>query len=88
MEILAIIFKNLTTIQTLVTKQDTCVLKSLLIKLLSMAEIKIMHRNETSYNNSKRITPARCQPQSLSLLHKKKITRELSSANSQIKSIK
>jgi len=36
-----------------------------------MAEIKIMHRNETSYSVSRRVTPTRFQLQSLSLLHMK-----------------
>ena len=56
--------------------------ESIFIKLKSIAKNKIMQKNKTSYSISRRVTPARFQPQSLSLLHRKKMTtRELSLAS-------
>ena len=55
--------------------------KSIFIKLSSMAENKIMQKNKTSYNISRRVTPVRfLAPKSFVIAQKKMTTRELSLA--------
>ena len=60
--------------------------ESIFIKLSSMAENKIMQKNKTSYNISRRVTPARFSTPKSFFIAQKMTTRELSLApDSQIK---
>jgi len=61
--------------------------RSIFIKLLSMAENKIMQKNKTSYNISRRVTLARFSTPKSFFIAQKMTTRELSLAlDSQIES--
>ena len=63
------------------------VLKSIFIKLSSMAETKFMQKNKTPYNISRRVTPARFSTPKSFFIAQKLTTRELSLApDSSIKS--